>query len=173
MRTSHCERAEHLTACKADLNSKDREGGTSLYGAAILSHPKMVRWCYGANLNLQSCTEKTPTAEQNQSNVRQSFKENSYKTSHTATFAGKPSSAAAHWHFEGVAAKSELPLNLPSIINLLWRSTCEASRKHRVTDVYVSFSKTHSFFMPVCLFLWHWCSDSQEHLCGEQNLIYP
>ncbi|KAB0394807.1 hypothetical protein E2I00_000449, partial [Balaenoptera physalus] len=93
VRTGHYECAEHLIACEAERNAKDREGDTPLHDAVRLNRYKMIRLLimYGADLNIKNCAGKTPTdlVLQWQNGTKAIFdnlKENSYKSSRIETF---------------------------------------------------------------------------------------
>uniref|UniRef100_A0A8C0Z7A4 Ankyrin repeat domain-containing protein 1 n=1 Tax=Canis lupus familiaris TaxID=9615 RepID=A0A8C0Z7A4_CANLF len=93
VRTGHYECAEHLIACEADLNAKDREGDTPLHDSVRLNRYKMIRLLimYGADLNIKNCAGKTPMDlvlhwQNGTKAIFDSLKENSYKTSRIASF---------------------------------------------------------------------------------------
>uniref|UniRef100_A0A3Q3EA84 Ankyrin repeat domain-containing protein 1 n=1 Tax=Labrus bergylta TaxID=56723 RepID=A0A3Q3EA84_9LABR len=62
VRTGHCECAEHLIHCGADVNAKDRDGDTPMHDAVRINRFKMIRllMMYGASLNTKNCDGKTP-----------------------------------------------------------------------------------------------------------------
>uniref|UniRef100_A0A670JU89 Ankyrin repeat domain-containing protein 1 n=1 Tax=Podarcis muralis TaxID=64176 RepID=A0A670JU89_PODMU len=63
VRTGQYECGEHLIACEADLNAKDREGDSPMHDAVRLNRYKMIRLLimYGANLNMKNAVRgKTP-----------------------------------------------------------------------------------------------------------------
>uniref|UniRef100_A0A8I6GLV4 Ankyrin repeat domain-containing protein 1 n=1 Tax=Rattus norvegicus TaxID=10116 RepID=A0A8I6GLV4_RAT len=93
VRTGHYECAEHLIACEADLNAKDREGDTPLHDAVRLNRYKMIRllMTFGADLNVKNCAGKTPMDlvlhwQNGTKAIFDSLKENAYKNSRIATF---------------------------------------------------------------------------------------
>ncbi|XP_068587950.1 ankyrin repeat domain-containing protein 1-like [Cebidichthys violaceus] len=62
VRTGHCECAEHLIHCGADVNAKDRDGDTPMHDAVRINRFKMIKllMMYGASLNTKNCDGKTP-----------------------------------------------------------------------------------------------------------------
>lgn len=93
MRTGQHDCAEHLIACEADLNAKDREGDTPMHDAVRLNRYKMVRLLilYGADLTIKNVDGKTPMdlVLQWQNGTKELFnnlKNNSYKSAHLNKF---------------------------------------------------------------------------------------
>uniref|UniRef100_G3PAI6 Ankyrin repeat domain-containing protein 1 n=1 Tax=Gasterosteus aculeatus aculeatus TaxID=481459 RepID=G3PAI6_GASAC len=62
VRTGHCECAEHLIHCGADVNAKDRDGDTPMHDAVRINRFKMIKllMMYGASLKSKNCEGKTP-----------------------------------------------------------------------------------------------------------------
>ncbi|KAG7231833.1 hypothetical protein INR49_010279 [Caranx melampygus] len=62
VRTGHCECAEHLIHCGADVNAKDRDGDTPMHDAVRINRFKMIKllMMYGASLTTKNSDGKTP-----------------------------------------------------------------------------------------------------------------